>query len=136
MCIRDRYMGDKRMHTFDGHNDEVMKVEFSPFNKSIFASASSDRRLIIWDINKVGEEIREEDARDGAAEMLFVHSGHRAKIPDFNWNSHERFLCASVEEESNILQIWQMAEAVYQDCLLYTSPSPRDRQKSRMPSSA
>ena len=26
--------------------------------------------------------------------------------------------------------------AVLQDCLLYTSPSPRDRQKSRMPSSA
>ena len=25
---------------------------------------------------------------------------------------------------------------VYQPCLLYTSPSPRDRQKSRMPSSA
>ena len=25
---------------------------------------------------------------------------------------------------------------VYNDCLLYTSPSPRDRQKSRMPSSA
>ena len=25
---------------------------------------------------------------------------------------------------------------VYYDCLLYTSPSPRDRQKSRMPSSA
>ena len=26
--------------------------------------------------------------------------------------------------------------AVYQICLLYTSPSPRDRQRSRMPSSA
>ena len=26
--------------------------------------------------------------------------------------------------------------AVLGDCLLYTSPSPRDRQKSRMPSSA
>ena len=25
---------------------------------------------------------------------------------------------------------------LYEDCLLYTSPSPRDRQKSRMPSSA
>ena len=24
----------------------------------------------------------------------------------------------------------------YQDCLLYTSPSPRDEQSSRMPSSA
>ena len=27
-------------------------------------------------------------------------------------------------------------EALMKDCLLYTSPSPRDRQKSRMPSSA
>ena len=26
--------------------------------------------------------------------------------------------------------------ADYEGCLLYTSPSPRDRQKSRMPSSA
>ena len=26
--------------------------------------------------------------------------------------------------------------AIFNDCLLYTSPSPRDRQKSRMPSSA
>ena len=26
--------------------------------------------------------------------------------------------------------------AMYKGCLLYTSPSPRDRQKSRMPSSA
>ena len=27
-------------------------------------------------------------------------------------------------------------EALFYACLLYTSPSPRDRQKSRMPSSA
>ena len=30
---------------------------------------------------------------------------------------------------------WNAAESL-SDCLLYTSPSPRDRQKSRMPSSA
>ena len=29
-----------------------------------------------------------------------------------------------------------LAKALLKDCLLYTSPSPRDRQKSRMPSSA
>ena len=28
------------------------------------------------------------------------------------------------------------AQGLYHGCLLYTSPSPRDRQKSRMPSSA
>ena len=31
-------------------------------------------------------------------------------------------------------ETWNIA--LYSDCLLYTSPSPRDRQKSRMPSSA
>ena len=29
-----------------------------------------------------------------------------------------------------------VGENNFKDCLLYTSPSPRDRQKSRMPSSA
>ena len=30
----------------------------------------------------------------------------------------------------------EAVQAKHKDCLLYTSPSPRDRQKSRMPSSA
>ena len=30
----------------------------------------------------------------------------------------------------------KMSKIQYKSCLLYTSPSPRDRQKSRMPSSA
>ena len=39
-----------------------------------------------------------------------------------------------------ILNFFMEEYGIYQDkgvsCLLYTSPSPRDRQKSRMPSSA
>ena len=31
---------------------------------------------------------------------------------------------------------WEDEEAHYYDCLLYTSPSPRDQRGSRMPSSA
>ena len=31
---------------------------------------------------------------------------------------------------------WKADDNHHQSCLLYTSPSPRDRQKSRMPSSA
>ena len=33
-------------------------------------------------------------------------------------------------------EIGAIIDALIDDCLLYTSPSPRDRQKSRMPSSA
>ena len=36
--------------------------------------------------------------------------------------------------ESAVVLTWQGPS--WQICLLYTSPSPRDRQKSRMPSSA
>ena len=37
---------------------------------------------------------------------------------------------------ARIRELRQEAQEKYGICLLYTSPSPRDRQKSRMPSSA
>ena len=44
------------------------------------------------------------------------------------------------EEPPIIMQAgaWELTRKTtgYNTCLLYTSPSPRDRQKSRMPSSA
>ena len=41
-----------------------------------------------------------------------------------------------VEDESSEDESEQRCYMVQGNCLLYTSPSPRDRQKSRMPSSA
>ena len=35
-----------------------------------------------------------------------------------------------------VLRLHPVRQWQHLDCLLYTSPSPRDRQKSRMPSSA
>ena len=34
------------------------------------------------------------------------------------------------------LKVEERRQLLHKGCLLYTSPSPRDRQKSRMPSSA
>ena len=39
-----------------------------------------------------------------------------------------------LQSRQMLLGLWQAQQAI--SCLLYTSPSPRDRQKSRMPSSA
>ena len=49
---------------------QVIKVEWSAFNIGIFASCSMDRRLIVWDLSKIGEEQKAEDAQDGPPEML------------------------------------------------------------------
>ena len=40
------------------------------------------------------------------------------------------------QEQERGITITSAATTCYWSCLLYTSPSPRDRQKSRMPSSA
>ena len=45
----------------------------------------------------------------------------------------ESLAVAQVDEKLNISRITIVTTGT---CLLYTSPSPRDRQKSRMPSSA
>ena len=60
----------KKLHSFQGHSDEIFQVQWSPFNESILASASSDRRLNVWDLSKIGDEQSTEDAEDGPPELL------------------------------------------------------------------
>ena len=48
---------------------QVLKVEWAPNNNAIFASCSSDRRIRIWDMSKIGQEVRNEDAADGPPEL-------------------------------------------------------------------
>ena len=45
-------------------------------------------------------------------------------------------ILASVVSEKTSMQAELSGQHTFKVCLLYTSPSPRDRQKSRMPSSA
>jgi WD40 repeat protein len=42
-----------KINTFTGHNDSVNVVSWSPFNPLQFASGSSDRKIVIWDIERL-----------------------------------------------------------------------------------
>ena len=52
----------------------------------------------------------------------------------FNTESSERMEITS--GACNVKLDGDSEETIYESCLLYTSPSPRDRTRSRMPSSA
>ena len=76
------------------------------------------RERIIW----IGQTIDEELGNQLVATMLFLDSVDRGKPMYLYINS----------EGGNIVPTM----AIMDTCLLYTSPSPRDKRQSRMPSSA
>jgi histone-binding protein RBBP4 len=103
---------NSRIQTLKGHTDQVYNIEWAPFNESILASSSSDRRVGIWDLSRIGMEQTPEDAEDGPPELLFLHGGHTSKVSDFSWNQNDEWTIASVSED-NVLQVWNMAEEIY-----------------------
>lgn len=70
--------------------------------------------LIFFVFCRIGEEQSPEEAAEGPPELLFIHGGHTSKIYDFSWNPCEDCIMASVAED-NIIQIWQMADHIYND---------------------
>lgn len=45
------------LHKFIGHNESVTKVEWSQTNPSSFSSSSFDRKLVTWNISKIGNNL-------------------------------------------------------------------------------
>ena len=55
---------------------------------------------------------------------------------DFIYLSEQDMIRAGVDDMPACVEAMDEMFKLLHICLLYTSPSPRDRQKSRMPSSA
>uniref|UniRef100_A0A2K5NPS0 Uncharacterized protein n=1 Tax=Cercocebus atys TaxID=9531 RepID=A0A2K5NPS0_CERAT len=103
-----------KLHSFESHKDKIFQVQWSTHNESILASSGTNCRLNVWDLSKTGEKQSPEDEEDGPLELLFIHGGHTAKIPDFSWNPNEPWVICSVTED-NTMQVWQMAENIYDE---------------------
>ena len=83
-------------------------------------------------------EIKSQLAKLLATEDLIVE--HK-QVETAQFNVHTRVLILTLWEKASnavydMLVGHEVGHALFTPCLLYTSPSPRDRQKSRMPSSS
>ena len=81
------------------------------------------------------KERKEKTARVQDAEADGIIEGRNAVIEALRaGTTMDKIYLAKGETDKTLGHIASKARA--QGCLVYTSPSPRDRQKSRMPSSA
>eukprot|EP00829_Urostomides_striatus_P021744 TRINITY_DN9834_c0_g1_i1.p1 TRINITY_DN9834_c0_g1~~TRINITY_DN9834_c0_g1_i1.p1 ORF type:complete len:179 (-),score=52.08 TRINITY_DN9834_c0_g1_i1:12-548(-) len=106
--------------------NKVDQQEYA-IKKTILKVSSHDTQQLNTELNKMLREVR-----------LFASIRDPHIIRYYNsWielkDYHEELASISSTEE-NITMFIQME--LYKDCLLYTSPSPRDLSTSRMPSSA
>ena len=56
------------------HFESVQTVEWDPHHYHILGSAGQDRRVLFWDLSKIGDEQTPEDAEDGPAELYVLVS--------------------------------------------------------------
>ena len=97
---------------------EALKTELEEKAKPV------KEKLLNQKLNSFPASLREDLRR-----MLVTPPDKRSSVEKYLSEKFEESLKSEPEE-------LQEFDAGYRSCLLYTSPSPRDRQKSRMPSSA
>ncbi|KAF8819954.1 RbAp48 [Cardiosporidium cionae] len=97
------------------HQEAVVRLQWANWKPSLLASASSDRFVTLWDLDRVGMEQSADDIEDGPPELIFTHGGHTAPVSDICWNpeSEYRWMMVSVAED-NVLQIWQPSKKAFQ----------------------
>lgn len=102
------------IHTLSGHTKEVFQLQWAPFSASILSSCGADRRVRVWDLNKIGagQTSVPNLHDDGPDELMFIHGGHNDKISDLSWNPRDDWILASVSDD-NILQIWRIGNNIH-----------------------
>lgn len=91
-----------------------MKEWIDPFHENVIGSSSLDRRVILWDINKIGEEQLPDEMEDGVPELLMMHGGHTGGVNDFQFNNEIEWCVCSCSDD-NIVHVWKVDEKVVED---------------------
>eukprot|EP00971_Amphidinium_carterae_P332579 6466798-Amphidinium_carterae.1 len=99
-------------------------LDWDPLHVGLLAAATSDGRVLIWDIAKIGAPLTAADKLDGPAELCFIHAGHVGNpVRCVAWSSAARGMLASVAQadsthqaEGLVLNVWQPASCIFNGC--------------------
>ena len=102
-----------------------------------------DRSMNVLNNSSMGEiaDLIEKIQSDESIKGAVINSGKKAfcagaDLEEMGGNLAQARVAMSKDPEGAKKALYENVVKLNMICLLYTSPSPRDRQKSRMPSSA
>ncbi|ODQ82467.1 hypothetical protein BABINDRAFT_164254 [Babjeviella inositovora NRRL Y-12698] len=116
---------DRKLHTLMGHSESITSMEWSPHRDGILASGSQDRRVLLWDLYKIGEEQQQDDLEDGAPEIFMMHAGHTSSVQDLSWHPEIDWCLASTSDD-NVVHIWKVADKLTANCSKETEKEGED----------
>ena len=90
---------------------EVTRLRWCPDRASMFAAASGDATVRLWDVARSHCVQSTAEALDGPPELLFLHGGHTDEVVDVSWSPQSRMTLASVAED-NIFMVWRPLDKV------------------------
>ncbi|VEU22629.1 DEKNAAC103396 [Brettanomyces naardenensis] len=104
--LRDYSKPVRRLY---GHTGPVLNLKF---NNNLLLSTSVDRRVLIWDLNKIAEgefdlkeyEKKKSDYTDPC--LVFMHGGHTGRLCEADWHPHLDNVVISCAEDS-LVEIWR-----------------------------
>ncbi|XP_031129199.1 WD-40 repeat-containing protein MSI1-like [Ipomoea triloba] len=89
--------------------EEVDHVRWNHKRENILASSCAGKKLLVWDISRIGRIQTSEEEKAGPPELIFLHFGHMDSITDFSWSPTYDSAIASAAND-NSLQLWRMLE--------------------------
>jgi histone-binding protein RBBP4 len=121
---------NKKLHSFEGHEDSVVKIQWTSCDHNKFATASYDRQIIWWDTVNIGKEQSPEDAEDGPPELyvkcpclhlfqtlmshrIFRHGGFVDRITDFDFHPQEVNLTIAAAEDNQMMCFQPAHELIF-----------------------
>ncbi|XP_019171760.1 PREDICTED: WD-40 repeat-containing protein MSI1-like [Ipomoea nil] len=105
-----KFSADLNLHTLKWQaQEEVAHVRWNHKNANILASSCAGRKLVVWDLNRIGRFQTSEEAKGGPPEFAFLHFAHQDSITDFSWSPTYDMAIASAANDKS-LHIWRMAK--------------------------
>lgn len=103
-----RFLG-KQITSFKYKNECFPILKWSKHCETLFGAVSKDKRVYLFDIDLIFDDLLPHDMESGPPALLFTHGGHTSKVYDFDWNPNvnQPLMVCSVSED-NVFQTWQM----------------------------